>query len=149
MTSTTRLSLQVKSAADIQTLGERLCGACKDDDTDSVRGILESVPDEADRLALLSVQYGGWPPLHTAALSSTDKTLTLLLDSVSREEILKLLALRDALGFTPLRLSTDYRSDTVCLLLLRFLLTAYKTNTSQGICLYVCLSVCISVCLCV
>ena len=137
----------MKSAADIQTLGKLLRDACRDDDTDSVRGILESVPDEADRLALLSVQdkYGE-SPLHTAALLSTDKTVTLLLNSVCREEMLKLLLALRTSGRTPLHASArNNRPDTACLQLLRFLLTAYKTDKSQGI--PVCLSVFLSVCL--
>ena len=134
LTSTVSLSLQGMSDTDIQTLGESLDKACWADDTDRVKRILESVSDDTDRLAhLLSVRndYGS-TPLLTAASYSTDKTVTHIissLNSLTADQRLRIIEIRDALGDTLLHVSAqNRRSDTVCLQLLQFLLSVYSTS---------------------
>ena len=121
------------SAADIQKLAESLWEACWADDTVRVKRILESVSDDTDRLTdFLSVRVGGGlTPLYTAALDSTDKTVTHIINSLNSlpaDQRLRIIELR-ASGFTLLHLSAqNISSDTVCVKLLQLLLSVYSTS---------------------
>ena len=104
----------------------------KHDDLQTVHGIINSVTDHMQRTQLLSVQ-DKWSHtvLHRAARSASEDTMTFILYCLPPENIINIMKLRDWWYFAPLHVSAEYnKHDTVCLVIVSFLLSVYNTYQS-------------------
>lgn len=105
--------------------------ACRHDDTETVRVIIDSVTDQLQRTDLVFAQdLVGSTPLHTAAEFATEETVTYLITSVPIEKSLINLQRSDECGETALHKSAVRSANTVCLQLLKFSVSAQTPGSS-------------------
>lgn len=107
--------------------------ACRHDDTETVKSILSSVQNEHERAFLLGMQTkdSADAPMHTAAMFSGKSTIECIIQSLSEEDLLQVISLKNSKQKTVLHQSVWNESDrSICVMLIKALLNTQDLQSA-------------------